>query len=121
VNDEFLRWLGQMCAGDNIGEVKEVRGHRHDYLAMDLGHSIPGEAQVDMTDYVKDMVEDSPEGLSEEGAQHPWSDDLSKVDEASPKLVQHKAEGPHTFVAKALSVSKRARPDTQPVISSLTT
>jgi len=88
---------------------------------MNLDHSIPGKVQVDMTDYVKNMVEDFPEELSEKGAQYPWSDNLSKVDEASPKLVEHKAEEFHAFVAKALSVSKRARPDIQPVMSFLTT
>ena len=39
VNDEFLEWLKHKYASDNIGEVKAVRGTRHDYLAMILDFS----------------------------------------------------------------------------------
>ena len=39
VNDDFFEWLKMKYASDEIGEVKAVRGHRHDYLACtDAGH-----------------------------------------------------------------------------------
>ena len=60
MNDEFLEWLKSKYASDKIGEVKAVRGHRHDYLAMVLDYSRPGVLQVDMTKYVKSMIEDFP-------------------------------------------------------------
>jgi hypothetical protein len=36
INDEFLKWLQKVYASDEIGEVKAVRGHHHDYVAMIL-------------------------------------------------------------------------------------
>jgi hypothetical protein len=42
VNDVFLEWLKKIYANDNIGEVKVVRGKKHDYLAMTLDYSNPG-------------------------------------------------------------------------------
>ena len=46
VNDRFLEWLEKTYASDEIGQVKTVRGTRHDYLAMILDFSIPGVLQV---------------------------------------------------------------------------
>jgi hypothetical protein len=34
VDDKFLLWLKEVYASDEIGEVKAVRGHCQDYLAM---------------------------------------------------------------------------------------
>jgi hypothetical protein len=36
-------------ASDEIGEIKAVRGHRDNYLAMMLDYSSPGVLRVDMT------------------------------------------------------------------------
>jgi hypothetical protein len=41
---------------DKIGEIKAVRGKKHDYFAMTLNFMIPGVLQVDMTQYVKRMI-----------------------------------------------------------------
>jgi hypothetical protein len=49
VNDKFLSWLKTKYASDKIGEIKAVRGHKHNYLAMTLDFTIPGVLQVDMT------------------------------------------------------------------------
>jgi hypothetical protein len=67
VNDEFLKWLKTKYAADEIGEVKVVRGHRHDYLALVLDYSIPGVLKVDMTKFVKSMIEDFPTKLEGKG------------------------------------------------------
>jgi hypothetical protein len=48
-----LKWLNAKYASDGIGEVKAVRGHRHDYLAMVLDFSEPEVLKLEMTDYVK--------------------------------------------------------------------
>ena len=34
VNDQFLEWLKKKYASDEIGEVKVMRGNKHDNLAM---------------------------------------------------------------------------------------
>ncbi len=51
----------------------------------------------------------------------PAPEDLFKVDDSAVKLGSVKAKVFHTFMAKALYVSKRARPDTSLAIVFLTT
>ena len=72
-----------------------------------------------MADYVVNMINDFPEKLSL--SNYPWNDNLFKVDESSRKLSKENREIFHTFVAKALFLCKRARPDIQPAIAFLTT
>jgi hypothetical protein len=62
-----------------IGQVKAVRGKRHDYLAMILDYSSPGRVMVDMINYVKSMVEDFPEPVG--NMSHPWNGTLFEVDD----------------------------------------
>ena len=121
VNDQFLEWLEMKYASDGIGKVKATRGSRHDYLGMHLDYSIKGAVQVDMADYVKNMVEDFPEKLNAENATYPWNESLFKVDPNSPALSKSMASDFYTFVYKALFVSKRARQDILPGVSFLTT
>jgi hypothetical protein len=107
-------------ASDEIGEVKAVRGHRHDYLAMVLDYSHPGLLQVDMTSYVKGMVEDFPTKLEGEGAV-PWSGKLYTVDLKSKRLDDERERIFHTFVMKGMFLCKRGRQDIQPSIAFLAT
>ena len=120
VNDQFLEWLKKMYADDNIGEVKATRGHKHDYLAMTLDYSSPGVLKVDMTAYVKGMVNDFPEQLTGKG-KVPWTENLFKVDPESKKLKPDKAKIFHTFVMKGMFLCKRGRQDIQPGIAFLST
>jgi hypothetical protein len=120
VNDEFLEWLKWKYASDEIGEVKAVRGHRHDYLAMVLDFSRPGVLQVDMTNYVKAMIDDFPVKLEGIGT-FPWTNKLFTVDPKSKKLDDERARIFHTFVMKGMFLCKRARQDIQPGIAFLAT
>ena len=120
VNDKFLEWLKTKYASDKIGEVKSVRGHRHDYLAMELDFSRPGVLQVDMTKYVKSMVNDFPEPLEGVGA-FPWTNKMFTVDSKSKKLDEKRAAIFHTFVMKGMFLCKRGRQDIQPGIAFLAT
>ena len=120
VNDVFRDWLDKTYASDGIGKLTTTRGKRHDYLAMNLDYSIKGVCQIDMVDYVKNMVEDFPEELNADGAKYPWNEELFKVDEKSPLLERNKADQFHSFVARALFVSTRSRIDIQPGIAFLT-
>jgi hypothetical protein len=121
VNDSFLNWLEMKYGDEEIGKVKAVRGKRHDYLAMILDYSTPGAVKVDMVDYVKGMIEEFPEELDDQKANHPWNEKLFKIDNTAKDLSKEQAETFHTFVAKGLFVSKRGRPDLQPAIAFLTT
>ncbi len=120
VNDTFLEWLKKKYADDNIGEVKATRGHKHDYLAMILDYSTPGVLKVDMTSYVKSMVEDFPEKIEGKG-KFPWTENLFKVDPDSKKLKPERAKVFHTFVMKGMFLCKRGRQDIQPGIAFLST
>jgi hypothetical protein len=97
VNDQFHKWLEQKYGDPKIGQVKAVRGKQHDYLAMVLDYGSPGKVKVNMTKYVKEMIEDFPEEL--EKTSYPWNANLFKVDSQSPKLTKEKAEQFHTFVS----------------------
>jgi hypothetical protein len=119
VNDEFLKWLDKIYGDPKIAPVTATRGKIHDYLAMKLDFTTRGKLKVNMTEYVKSMVNDFPEELSK--SNYPWNENLFKVDTKSPKLSKDKRELFHTFVAKGLFVCKRARPDIQPAIAYLTT
>jgi hypothetical protein len=120
VNDQFLEWLKNKYASDEIGEVKVMRGKKHDYLAMTLDYSIPGVLRVDMTKYVKSMIDDFPVKLEGVG-KFPWTDKLFTVDTKSKKLEHEKAKIFHTFVMKGMFLCKRGRQDIQPGIAFLAT
>ena len=100
--------------------MKAVRGYRHDYLAMVLDYSRPGVLQVDMTKYVKSMIEDFPSKLEGIGT-FPWTNKLFTVDSKSKKLDDERAKILHTFVMKGMFLCKRARQDIQPGIALLAT
>ncbi len=93
---------------------------QHDYLAMVLDYSIPGVLRMDMTNYVKSMVEDFPEELSGVG-KFPWTHKLSTIDLMSKKLDDNRAKVFHTFVMKGMFLCNCGRQDIQPGIVFLAT
>lgn len=120
VNDQFLAWLEQQY-GSKENPVKATRGKKHDYLAMILDFTKPNCLRVDMTNYVKDMIDAFHDDLSGLAGKCPWNENLFKVEKGSKFLSKEKAETFHTFVAKGLFVAKRARPDIQQAIAYLCT
>jgi hypothetical protein len=120
VNDQFLQWLEKTFASDDSGHVKAIRGNRHDYLAMILDFSIPGILQVDMTPYVKSMIEEFPDKLSGK-TKTPWNENLFKVDPNSKHLKTKQAKVFHTFVMKGMFLCKRGCQDVQPAIAFMVT
>jgi hypothetical protein len=120
VNDKFLIWLEETYASDKIGKVKAVHGKRHDYLALILDFSSPGMLKVDMTPYVKSMIEDFPEKLSG-NTKAPWSEKLFQVNTMAKKLGSERAKVFHTFVMKGMFLCKRGHQDIQPAVAFLAT
>ena len=117
VNDEFEEWLQK-----EFGQVKKVtgtRGKRHVYLGMTLDYSNPGEVKIDMTEYVKSMIEEFPQDLKGT-VSTPANDHLLKVDKGK-KLGPMKQEVFHATVAKALFLTMRARPDIRLTVAFLCT
>ena len=117
VNDNFHKWLQQEYG--QVREVTSTRGTKHDYLGMTLDYGIPGKVKIDMKEYVVSMVEEFPCKLAGQ-ASTPANDNLFKVDRGS-KLDSLKSEAFHTFVAKALFLTKRSRIDIQPTVAFLCT
>jgi hypothetical protein len=66
------------------------------------------------------MIEDFLEDLNGK-TKCPWSENLFKVNETSPKLPEDKAKTFHTFVMKGMFLCKRARQDLLPGIVYLAT
>ena len=47
------------------GEMHRSRGKRHDYMGMWLDYSIPGEVRISMEEYLRGVLDDSPEEITE--------------------------------------------------------
>ena len=74
-------------------------GNKHDYLATKLDYPIPGVLRVDMTEYVKSMIDNFPDkfkGLRE----FLWRDKLFTVDTKSKKCEYDKAKVFHNFYGR---------------------
>ena len=46
VVDKMIEWLRNKYEDEDIGKLKATRGKIHDYLAMILDFSVPGEVKV---------------------------------------------------------------------------
>ena len=120
VNDKFEKWLNNMYG--KYGKVKTTRGDVHDFLGMTFEFDKKkGQVKVSMIDYVQNMLRDFPlKFRKKEGTNNPAKADMFSEDK-SKKLDEKEREIFHTTVAKALFISKRARPDIQPIVSVLCT
>ena len=119
VNDEFAIWLN-----DRYGAIKPctiVRGKKHRYLGMLLDFSYPGKVKIRMDEYVEKMINEFPIKFGEDDKQEtPAGNDLLDAGRGS-LLDNERRETFHSFVAKGLFVSKRARIDIHPTVSVLAT
>jgi hypothetical protein len=105
VNNQFLQWLKNTYASNDIGHVKAVCGNHHNYLTMILDFLIPGMLQVNMTPYVKSMIEEFPDKLSYKTIM-PWNENLFKVDPTLKCLKNEQAKVFHMFVMKGMFLCK---------------
>jgi hypothetical protein len=87
---------------------------------MTLDFTTPGVLKVDMTLYVKKMLEDFLEDLNRK-TKCPWSDNFFKVDKMLTRLPEDKTKTFHTFVMKGVFQCKQARQDVLPGIVYLAT
>ena len=118
VNDDFLKFLNDKY-GQHV-EVKATRGPVHEYLGMKFRFGNK-KLEVDMTDYIEAMAEDFPLKLDKErSVANPAGSDMFDSGE-SRRLDDEQRELFHRTTAKGLFLSKRARPDIQPIISVLCT
>ena len=119
VNTEFENWLNKEF-GEH-GKVTTHRGKQHDYHGMLLNYEVNGEVTIDMKKYVYDMLTDFPvQFRKEQTATTPASDKIFSTGVGKP-IDSKRQEMFHTFLAKGLFLSKRARPDIQQAIVDLAT
>ena len=100
----LTEWL-QAKYGEH-GKVKAHRGKVHDYLGMIFEYEDKDKVKVDMSSYVKNMLEDFPVKLKKsQTAATPMGEGLYNLGQGR-KLNKEDAEAFHTMVAKGLFVCK---------------
>jgi hypothetical protein len=117
---KFGQWLS-----DTYGiAVAEHRGKVHDYLGMILDFTMEGCVIINMTEYIKTILDDFPEEITGTKTT-PAADHLFQVREEDEArfLPEEQATAFHHAVAQLLFLflSARARRDIQPVTAFLTT
>ena len=122
VNKEVLEDLLKQLNGTfrKDGPLTVHRGKKHDYLGMWLDFSFDGKVQVQMFDYIDNMLEDLPEDMCGT-VNSPTADHLFAVSHTAKKLTREQSDMFHHNVAKLLFLCKRARPDIQTAVAFLTT
>jgi hypothetical protein len=119
VNDEFAVWLN-----DKYGSIKPctiVRGKLHRYLGMMLDFTVDGKVKFRMDEYVERMIDEFPVKFDETVTQEtPAANDLLEAGRGE-LLSDDLRETFHSYVARGLFLSKRARLDIHPTISVLAT
>ena len=119
VNDEFAKWLETKCG--KHGKVKTHHGKAHNCLGMTFDCSKKGKVIVDMMSHVEDMLNEFLKKPQEnETVMMPAADNLFSKGHGK-KFNQECRENFHHTVAKGLFVSKRARPNVQPMTAGLCT
>ena len=130
-----IKWLRrdyEKLFTDGSGKMKVTRGKIHKYLGMTLDFESKRIVKVIMTEYVEEIVEAFDKAcqdlncgytavVSRKKYRTAAPEDLFKIDQAATKLNQVEAKAFHNIVAKALYVTKRARPDISLAIAFLTT
>ena len=119
VNDEFALWLNA-----RYGKIKPctiVRGKKHRYLGMLLDFSYKGKVKIRMDEYTQKMNDEFPIKFGDDVTQEtPAGNDLLDAGRGA-LLDDERREIFHSFVAKGIFLSKRARLDIHPTVSVLAT
>ena len=106
VNDDFAKWL-EKTYGQH-GKVKVHCGKVHEYLGMKLDYFEKKKLKIDMTDYVKGMLETFPIKFTNgETATTPAGEDLfGQKSSNDKKLEKNKTEAFHTTTAQGLFLQR---------------
>ncbi len=133
VIDDTIAWLRieyESIFEDGSGQMKVHRGKTNKYLGMLLDFSHKGQCRVTMHDYIDQIlqaydlaIKDHNDGYQIVEKCHAKTnaapDNLFVVNKDCEKLSNEAAAAFHTIVAKALYITKRARPDISLVIAVL--
>ena len=113
----MIQWLEL-----EYGEMHRSRGKRNYYLGMWMDYSIPGEVRISMEEYIRGLLDDFPEEITET-QETPATSNLFNVREDSEQelLDKTRAQAFHHAVAQLLFTGIRCRKDTQTAIAFLAT
>jgi hypothetical protein len=135
VIDNTIAWLRteyESIFEDGSGQMKVHKGKTHKYLGMSLNFSHKGQCRVTMHDYIDGILQTYDLAIKDHNDGYhivekhcaktsAAPDNLFVVNEDCKKLSNEAATAFYTIVAKALYITKRARPDISLVIAFLTT
>jgi hypothetical protein len=135
--DETIEWLHQEYASifkDSSRKMKVNRGPKFKYLGMDLDNSNRGQCKVTLIGYVDEILaawKKADQSPDDDGYQtvtpkcktksSAAPENLFVINEYCKKLDSVKAKAFHNIVAKALYITKQARPDILVAIAFLMT
>ena len=117
VNDSFLVWLNNQYG--SLKAVTSTRGNKHTYLGMTIDFSRKNKVKIRMDDYVTRMLDEFPVKFKPTDSQEtPAAANLLEPGKGA-QLDPKRKETFHSFVAKCLFLSKRARLDIAPTVAIL--
>ena len=97
-----------------------TRGMVHQYLGMTIDYSKDEKVSFDMTEYLQQIIDETPEELLKGSVSSPAANHLFQVNDEAEKLDPATAIIFHHLVAQLLYLAKRTRPDILTCISFLT-
>ena len=120
VDEQVVRSIIQKIQ-DTFGQYSELSMHigkRHDYLGMILDFTTPGILEVDMSDYIQVILQDTPANLRGmsmvTAAKH-----LFTTHPDAPKISLQEQEIFHHLTMQLMYLNQRGRPDIQTAVAFL--
>ena len=101
-------------------ELKIHQGKLHNYLRMKLDYHDHGMVKIDMTDYLKNILDDLPRKY-QVGAMTPAVNHIFEVNNTTRKLSKGYAQAFHTIVTKLMFLCNMERPSILTGVAFLTT
>ena len=112
VDDQVVRSIIQRIQ-DTFGQHSELSmniGKRHDYLGMNLDFTTPGILEIDMSDYIQVILQDTPTNLRDT-SMVPAAKHLFTTRPDAPKINLQEQELFHHLTMQLMYLSQRGRPD----------
>ena len=116
---KMITWFKSVFEEKEIGKIKVSIGNKHKFLGMNFNFNNYQEVQINMKNYIEDMIKTFPEVVTK-GSATPAVLNLFKT-RYTEKLNDKEASLFHTITAKGLFLCKRDRPYILTTIAYLTT
>ena len=120
VDEHVVRSIIQKIQ-DNFGQHLELSMHigkRHDYLGMILDFTTPGTLEIDMSDYIQVILQDTPANLLGT-SMVPVAKHLITTRPDAPKISPPEQELLHHLTMQLMYLSQHGRPDIQTAVAFL--